>query len=171
MKKNAANEWISVPEAAQLKGVAESSVRVAIQTGRLTGAKVGRSYIVRRQDVETWRPGPRGPKRARSGEAQKQSSWSLAAPDTLATSGARSSLSPGPTREEILAFLQADPHEQERLLRQTGRPDVESPFQKAARLKAAASQFAHRGVSTEDYFREKRAEIELELMRADARDA
>ena len=46
MRKETASEWISVPEAAQLKGVAESSVRVAIQTGRLMGAKVGRSYNV-----------------------------------------------------------------------------------------------------------------------------
>ena len=59
MRKSPASEWISVPEAARLKGVTESSVRVAIQTGRLMGGKVGRSYIVRRGDVEAWRPGPR----------------------------------------------------------------------------------------------------------------
>src|SRR2546428_14133994 len=63
MRKSPASEWISVPEAARLKGVTESSVRVAIQTGRLMGGKVGRSYIVRRGDVEAWRPGLRGPKR------------------------------------------------------------------------------------------------------------
>src|SRR5207253_10528093 len=65
MGKSGASEWISVPEAARLKGVTESSVRVAIQTGRLIGGKVGRSCIVRRGDVEAWRPGPRGPKRGR----------------------------------------------------------------------------------------------------------
>ena len=143
MRKETASEWISVPEAARLKGVAESSVRVAIQTGRLMGAKVGRSYIVRRRDVETWRPGPRGPKRTRSGEGGKQASSPLAVPNAM-TGGL-----PHPTREEILAFLEADPQEQERLLRETAQAGVESAFQKALRLKAAVSRFAHRGISTE----------------------
>ena len=70
MRKSPASEWISVPEAARLKGVTESSVRVAIQTGRLMGGKVGRSYIVRRGDIEAWRPGLRGPKRGRLGEGR-----------------------------------------------------------------------------------------------------
>jgi excisionase family DNA binding protein len=162
MSKHTASEWISVPEAAQLKGVAESSVRVAIQTGRLLGAKVGRSYIVRRRDVEAWKPGPRGPKRAHSGEGTKQARSPLAVPDAMPGEF------PHPTREEILAFLEADPREQERLLRETAQPGVESAFQKAARLKAAAARFAHLAISTEEYFREKRAEIELEQRRADA---
>jgi excisionase family DNA binding protein len=163
MRKGTASEWVSVPEAARLKGVAESSVRVAIQTGRLMGAKVGRSYIVRRRDVESWRPGPRGPKRARSEEAVKQARSPLSVPDRVAAGR--------PTRDEILAFLGAAPDEQERLLRETARPGGESAFQKALRLKAAVSRFAQRGISTEEYFRDKRTEIELEQWRVDARDA
>jgi excisionase family DNA binding protein len=149
MRMNPTGEWISVPEAARLKGVAESSVRMAIRTGRLNGAKVGRSYIVRRGDVDGWRPGPRGPKR---GRLEKQVMPSH------------------PTREEILAFLEADPQEQEKLLRENAQPGMESAYHRAARLKAAVSEFAHRAVSTEEYFREKRSEIELEQRRADARD-
>jgi len=83
MRRGAASEWISVPEAARLKGVAEPSVRVAMQAGRLMAAKVGRSYIVRRRDVETRRPGPRGPKRGRPGEAGKQPVPQPAAPDAM----------------------------------------------------------------------------------------
>jgi hypothetical protein len=45
-------DWISVPEAARLKGVAESSVRLAINAGRLTGGKIGRNYVVSRRDSE-----------------------------------------------------------------------------------------------------------------------
>ena len=162
MKKLTTSEWISVPEAARLKGVAESSVRVAIQTGRLTGGKVGHSYIVRRGDVEAWRPGSRGPQRARSGEGVIQAHSSVAAPDEMPGGF------PHPTREEIVAFLEADPHEQSRLLRETTAQGVESAFQKAARLKAATSQFARRGISTEEYFQDRRAEIELEQRRTDA---
>src|SRR5438876_1204023 len=110
MGQSSTSKWISVPEAARLKGVAESSVRVAIRTGRLMGEKVGRGYIVRREDVESWRPGPRGPKR---GHLEKQETSSP------------------PTREEILAFLEADPQEQERLLREHAQPGMESAFQRA----------------------------------------
>jgi excisionase family DNA binding protein len=165
MGRNVASEWMSVPEAALLKGVAESSVRAAIQTGRLMGAKVGRSYIVRRRDVEAWRPGPRGPKRARPGVGGSQASSPPAVPDAMPEQQSH------PTREEILAFLEAGPLEQQRLLRETTPPGMESPFQKALRLRAAVSDFAHRGISTEEHFRDKRAEIELEQRRADARDA
>src|SRR5262245_42521036 len=94
MRKNPAGEWIGVPEAARLKGVAESSVRVAIQTGRLNGAKVGRSYIVRRRDVEGWRPGPRGPKRGRLAEGSQPSHSRVEESHTL--------------REAILAYLDAE---------------------------------------------------------------
>lgn len=59
-------EWMSVPDAAALKGVAASSVRAAVNRGRLTGAKIGRSYVVLRRDVEAWVIGPRGPKKERT---------------------------------------------------------------------------------------------------------
>ena len=47
----ALDEWMTVPDAAKLKDVAESSVRKAIETGRLTGKKIGRNYLVSRKDV------------------------------------------------------------------------------------------------------------------------
>jgi excisionase family DNA binding protein len=165
MENTPASEWISVPEAARLKGVAESSVRVAIQAGRLTGAKVGRSYIVRRRDVEAWRPGPQGPKRSRSAEGGKPARGLLADARAVKEGPAQ------PTREEILAFLQANPQEQQHLLQQAARSDRESAFCRAARLKESLSRFVRRGVSTEEYLWEKRAEIELEQRRADSHDA
>src|SRR5438445_12828036 len=100
MRKSPASEWISVPEAARLKGVTESSVRVAIQTGRLMGGKVGRSYIVRRGDVEAWRPGPRGPKCGRLGEGMKPARPERDPP--MDQAAARAAL-----REAIRAFLNA----------------------------------------------------------------
>jgi len=50
------DDWMGVPEAAKLKEVAESSVRLAILTNRLTGKKIGRNYVVRRSEVLKWKP-------------------------------------------------------------------------------------------------------------------
>ncbi len=61
------DQWMTVPEAARLKDVAESSVRTAINTGRLTGKKIGPTYLVLRKDVEAWVVGRQGPKRGRKG--------------------------------------------------------------------------------------------------------
>lgn len=66
---DALEDWMTVPEAAKSKGVAESSVRLAILTGRLTGQKMGRNYVVRRQEVEQWVPTNRGPRRRQPKEA------------------------------------------------------------------------------------------------------
>jgi excisionase family DNA binding protein len=93
MRKDPASEWISVPEAARLKGVAESYVRVAIRSGRLNGAKVGRSYIVRRGEVDGWRPGLRGRRRGRLEESLKQLPTGVEQPH--------------PLREAVRAFLDA----------------------------------------------------------------
>ena len=146
MGKSPASEWISVPEAARLKGVAESSVRVAIQTGRLMGGKVGRSYIVRRGDVESWRPGPRGPKRGRLGEG------------------------PAALREAIWAYLEAGESGEairQRILQLHGGAEA---LERLARIREGQRRFAGLGVSTEEYFRWKKEEIELEQRRDAARD-
>jgi excisionase family DNA binding protein len=50
------DDWMGVPDAAKLKQVAESSVRLAILTNRLTGRKVGRNYLVKRSEVQKWKP-------------------------------------------------------------------------------------------------------------------
>jgi len=50
------DDLVTAPEAARLKGVAESSVRRAIQEGRLPGLRKGRQYLVRRGDLDVWRP-------------------------------------------------------------------------------------------------------------------
>ena len=147
MRKSPASEWVSVPEAARLKGVTESSVRVAIQTGRLMGGKVGRSYIVRRGDVEAWRPGLRGPKRGRLGEG-------------------RAAL-----REAIGAFLAAggsDEAIRQRILQLRGGAEA---LNRLARIDEGQRRFAGLGVSTAEYLRWKREEIELEQRRDAAGDA
>lgn len=50
---------LSTAEAAELAGVDQSSVRRAIREGRLKGRKVVRDYVVRRKDVEAWKPARR----------------------------------------------------------------------------------------------------------------
>lgn len=64
-----ATDWMSVPDAAKLKGVAESSLRYAINKGHVYGQKIGRGYIVSRRSLIDWRPGKQGPKRRRPAEA------------------------------------------------------------------------------------------------------
>jgi excisionase family DNA binding protein len=64
MMSDGLQEWMSVPDAAKEKGVAESSVRLAILTRRLTGQKIGRNYLVRRAEVQAWEPQRRVRKRA-----------------------------------------------------------------------------------------------------------
>jgi excisionase family DNA binding protein len=65
-------DWMTVSEAARLKGVAEHSVRLAIRSGRLAGEKVGRSYRVRRHDVESWAAARKGAIRPGRGAASPQ---------------------------------------------------------------------------------------------------
>lgn len=60
MKETGVDE-MSTAEAAKLAGVDQSSVRRAIREGRLKGRKVVRDYVVRRKDVEAWKPARREP--------------------------------------------------------------------------------------------------------------
>jgi excisionase family DNA binding protein len=66
------DEWVTAPEAARAKGVAESSVRRAIQTGRLPGLRKGRVYLVRRGDLDAWRPIGHRPRGNSSGPHAKR---------------------------------------------------------------------------------------------------
>jgi len=50
---------LSTAEAAEAAGVDQSSVRRAIREGRLKGRKVVRDYVVKRKDLEAWRPARR----------------------------------------------------------------------------------------------------------------
>lgn len=61
------SDLMSVPEAAEEKGVNESAVRLAILTGRLKGRKVGRNYVIRRSDLAAWELRRRGPKKKEEG--------------------------------------------------------------------------------------------------------
>lgn len=47
---------VGVPEAATMKGVAQSAVVRAINEGRLSAWTVGRMHFMRREDVEEWQP-------------------------------------------------------------------------------------------------------------------
>lgn len=62
------DEVVTAPEAARLKGVAESSIRRAIQDGRLPGSRKGQTYLVRRADLDAWQPVGHRPSQARSGQ-------------------------------------------------------------------------------------------------------
>lgn len=61
------DELVTAPEAARLKGVAESSVRRAIQEGRLPGLRKGRVYLVRRGDLDEWQPVGHRPSQSMNG--------------------------------------------------------------------------------------------------------
>lgn len=55
-----ANEWISQAEAARLRGVSRQAIAILVKKGRLPILKIGGRLLVRRKDVESFRPEPAG---------------------------------------------------------------------------------------------------------------
>jgi excisionase family DNA binding protein len=49
-------ELLTVPEVAELKGVTRTAVLYAIYDRRLKAVQVGRNWVVRRSDLETYVP-------------------------------------------------------------------------------------------------------------------
>ncbi len=59
-----AGDWISQAEAARLRGVSRQAIARLVKRGRLTVLKIGGRLLVRRKEVEDFKPGPAGrPKR------------------------------------------------------------------------------------------------------------
>jgi len=54
--KKIKNEYVSLPDVAELKGVSRQAVWQAVVAGRLRAEKFGRDYLVRRIDAENWEP-------------------------------------------------------------------------------------------------------------------
>lgn len=54
------HEWLTVAQAAKLLGLSERQVRTHARAGRLPGQLVGRVWIFRREDVQRFKPRPRG---------------------------------------------------------------------------------------------------------------
>lgn len=52
----AIDEYLNVPEVAELKGVTRQAVWQAIKDGRLKAEKIGRDYIVHPDDANNWEP-------------------------------------------------------------------------------------------------------------------
>ncbi len=49
-----ADELLSPPQAADIAGVHDDTVRRAIEFGLLKALKVGRTWAIRRDDLQTW---------------------------------------------------------------------------------------------------------------------
>lgn len=64
------DEWMTVTEAAQQKGVVTSAVRLAILAGRVQGLKKGRNWLVKRSDVEKWEPQRRARRKPESEQSE-----------------------------------------------------------------------------------------------------
>lgn len=47
-------EWVTTTEAAELTGYTPANFRKAIKRGRLPGQKIGRDWLLRRDDVLTY---------------------------------------------------------------------------------------------------------------------
>jgi excisionase family DNA binding protein len=58
--------WLTVPEAAQVKGVSDSAIYKAISDGRLPSQRVLGRVAVRRSDIYQWEPVPQGGRRQRA---------------------------------------------------------------------------------------------------------
>ena len=49
------DKWMSVPEAAQELGVTRGRINAMIRAGRLHATKIGRNWVVTREDLEAVR--------------------------------------------------------------------------------------------------------------------
>jgi excisionase family DNA binding protein len=58
------SDMLTAAEAAREKGCSRQAVSQAVQAGRLRGEKWGRFYVIRRKDLDAWRP--REPKKEQS---------------------------------------------------------------------------------------------------------
>ena len=47
-------EFLSPPQAAELAGIHDDTVRRAIEFGLLKASKVGRTWAIRREDLQAW---------------------------------------------------------------------------------------------------------------------
>ena len=55
-KKKSLEDYLSLPDVAELKGVTRQAVWLAVVAGRLCAEKIGRDHLVHRDDVEKWKP-------------------------------------------------------------------------------------------------------------------
>jgi excisionase family DNA binding protein len=54
------NEWISQAEAARLRGVSRQAIALLVKKRRLPVLKIGGRVLVRRKEVEKFKPGAAG---------------------------------------------------------------------------------------------------------------
>ncbi len=54
------SEWISQAEASRLRGVSRQAIALLVKKGRLSVLKIGGRLLVRRKEVEEFRPEPAG---------------------------------------------------------------------------------------------------------------
>jgi excisionase family DNA binding protein len=60
-KKVDASQWISQTEAAKLRGVSRQAIARLVQKGRFKTLSIGGKTLLRRSEVEEFRPKPPGP--------------------------------------------------------------------------------------------------------------
>lgn len=135
------DEVVTAPEAARLKGVAESSIRRAIQDGRLAGLRRGHVYLVRRADLDAWQPVGHRPRRSAAGSGQRPAAGQ-AFPGREAPGDAASQ---GPLP--------------------SGASLGQTSSDRAARIKALQDEFADLSISTEEFLREKHDDLKWEEQR------
>jgi excisionase family DNA binding protein len=139
------DEWVTAPEAARHKGVAESSVRRAIQEGRLPGLRKGRTYLVRRADLDSWCPIGHRPCRGATRLGPKPEAGHQF--DGRDVSNEAAIELPRPSRAGAK------------------RRPVDRGAARAARIAALRREFADLRISTEEFLREKHEDTEWEERR------
>jgi excisionase family DNA binding protein len=59
MRKGTKETFVTASEAAAEKGVSREAMAKAAREGRIPAVKVGRQWLIRRQDLEAWKQSPR----------------------------------------------------------------------------------------------------------------
>ena len=57
------DDWLTPTQAALLKGVTPQAITKAIRESRLPAERWGKLYLLRRNVIEAWQPGPQGRRR------------------------------------------------------------------------------------------------------------
>ncbi len=57
---NDPDDWISMAEAGRLRGVSRQAIALLVKKGRLSALKIGGRPLVRRKEVEEFKPDPAG---------------------------------------------------------------------------------------------------------------
>jgi len=66
------SQYLTITEAAELRGISRQAVLEYTKSGTLKATKIGNQWLIERKDIEEFVPPPEKPRRARKGEVEPE---------------------------------------------------------------------------------------------------